>query len=196
MRPMLSDRCLSCPAVSCAFLPVCDVGVLRPNGWMIQDETWHAGRPRPWPHCVRWRSSSPPKKGAEPPPIFGPCRLWPNCRPSQLLLSTCFVCEISPEPLNGFAPNSQGRHVWSLAGTSLNVKVKDEGHQGQRTEFSALSAACVRFMFGNSFPSSTFPPVIVPPYSTSPSFPSFNLCEGLESDESSQCENLGIQQIQ
>ena len=87
VRPMLSDGCLSCPSV-------CDVGVLRPNGWMDHDETWHAGRPRPWPHCVRWRSSSPPKKGAEPPPIFGPCRLWPNCRPSQLLLSTCFVIRI------------------------------------------------------------------------------------------------------
>ena len=23
------------------------------------------------------------------PPIFGPCLLWPNDRPSQLLLSTC-----------------------------------------------------------------------------------------------------------
>jgi len=36
---MLSDRCLS----------VSDVGVLWPNGWMDQDETWHAGKPRSWP---------------------------------------------------------------------------------------------------------------------------------------------------
>jgi len=49
VRPMLSERCLSC--LSC---PVCDVGVLWPNGWTDQDETWHAGRPRPWPQCVRW----------------------------------------------------------------------------------------------------------------------------------------------
>ena len=42
VRPMLSDRCLSCPVC-----PVCDVGVLWPNGWTHQDETWHAGRPRP-----------------------------------------------------------------------------------------------------------------------------------------------------
>jgi len=56
---MLSDRCLS-------VLSVCDVGVLRSNGWMDQDETWHAGRPRPWPHCVRWRHSSPPPKGHSP----------------------------------------------------------------------------------------------------------------------------------
>ena len=44
VRPMLSDRCLS-------VLSVCDVGVLWPNGLTDQDETWHAGRPQPWPHC-------------------------------------------------------------------------------------------------------------------------------------------------
>ena len=55
-RPMLSDRCLSCP--------VCDVGVLWPNGWMDEDETWHGGRPWPRPNCVRWGPSS---KGAQPP---------------------------------------------------------------------------------------------------------------------------------
>jgi len=56
--PMLSDRCLSC-------LSVCNVGVLWPNGWMDQDETWHAVRPRPWAHCVRWGPSSPSPKGAQ-----------------------------------------------------------------------------------------------------------------------------------
>ena len=66
---MLSDRCLSC-------LSVCDVGVLWPNGWTDQDETWRAGRPRPWPHCVRWGPSSPPS--STQPPIFGRCLLWPN----------------------------------------------------------------------------------------------------------------------
>jgi len=34
-----------------------------------------------------------------------------------------FVYEISRESLNGFAPNSYGRCVWSLARTSLKVKV-------------------------------------------------------------------------
>jgi len=33
-------------------LSVCNVRALWPNGWTDQDETWHAGRPRPWPHCV------------------------------------------------------------------------------------------------------------------------------------------------
>ena len=46
VRPMLSDRCLSvCPVC----LSVCYVGVLWPNGWMDQDEPWHAGRR----HCSR-----------------------------------------------------------------------------------------------------------------------------------------------
>jgi len=56
VRPLLSDR----------YLSVCNVAVLWPNGWMDQDETWHAGRPRPWPCCVRWGSSFPSAKGADP----------------------------------------------------------------------------------------------------------------------------------
>jgi len=43
------------------------------------------------PHCIR-RGPSSPKKGHSPlPPIFGACLLWPNGRPSQLLLSSCFT---------------------------------------------------------------------------------------------------------
>jgi len=51
VRPILSDRCLCLTVPSC--LSVCNVRVLWPNGWTDQDETWHAGRPRPRPHCVR-----------------------------------------------------------------------------------------------------------------------------------------------
>jgi len=43
-----------------------NVGVLRPNGWMHQDETWHGDRPRPRPHCVRWGPSSSQKGGTAP----------------------------------------------------------------------------------------------------------------------------------
>jgi len=43
------------------------VHVLWPNGnCMDQDETWHTGRPRPWPHRIRWGPSSPSSKGAHP----------------------------------------------------------------------------------------------------------------------------------
>ena len=77
-RFALSYQTVVCPVLSClSCLSVCDVGVLWPNGWMDQDKTWHAGRPRPWPHYVRWEPSSPSPKGAQPP-IFGPRLLWPN----------------------------------------------------------------------------------------------------------------------
>jgi len=59
VRPMLSDRCLT-------VCPVCDVGTLWPNGWMDQDETRHARRPRTWPPCVRWGLSFPSPKGHSP----------------------------------------------------------------------------------------------------------------------------------
>ena len=31
----------------CRLSVVCNTRVLWPNGWTDQDETWHAGRPRP-----------------------------------------------------------------------------------------------------------------------------------------------------
>jgi len=40
--------------------------------------------------------------------------------------------------------------MWSLTWTSLKVIVKDQGQQGQKQHFSALLAACVRFMFGKT----------------------------------------------
>ena len=42
---------------------------MRPNGWMDQDETWHGGRPRARPHCVRWGPSSL-QKWHSPTPQF------------------------------------------------------------------------------------------------------------------------------
>jgi len=120
--PMLSDRCPVLSVLS-ACMSVCNVGVLWPNDWTDQDETWHAGRPRPRSHCVTWVPSSPsqrdtapqfsphvhcgqtagwikmalsmevglgpgyivldgdpapPSKGAQQPPLFSPCLLWPR----------------------------------------------------------------------------------------------------------------------
>jgi len=52
---MLRDRC-----------PVCDVGVLWPNGWTDKDETWHAGRPTPR-HIVLDGDPAPlPRRGTAP----------------------------------------------------------------------------------------------------------------------------------
>jgi len=61
-----------------------------------------------------------------------------------------FVYKISLEPLNGFASHSHGRHIWSLTWTSLKVKVKGQGHQGQKRQFSALLVVCVWFVFGKT----------------------------------------------
>jgi len=58
-RTIVLSVCLSCP--------VCDVRALWPNGWTDQDEPWRAGRPRTWPHCVRWGPSYPSPKWAQPP---------------------------------------------------------------------------------------------------------------------------------
>ena len=50
-------------------LSVCNVGVLWSNGWMDQDETWHAGMPRP--HCITiWWPTYPSQKGQSPLPNF------------------------------------------------------------------------------------------------------------------------------
>jgi len=47
-RPFLKRFALCCQTVVlsvCPVLSVCNVGVLWPNGWMDQNETWHAVRP-------------------------------------------------------------------------------------------------------------------------------------------------------
>ena len=62
-QPFVKRFTLCYRSVVCLFVsPVCNVGVLWPNGWMDQDETLCAGRSWPWPHCVSWG----PTKGAQP----------------------------------------------------------------------------------------------------------------------------------
>jgi len=61
-RFALRYRTIVCPV--CPALSVCDVGVWWPNDWMDHDATWYGGRPRPRPHCAKWRPSFHPK-GAE-----------------------------------------------------------------------------------------------------------------------------------
>jgi len=56
-----------------------------------------------------------------------------------LWLFCLFVCEISLELLNRFAPNSKGRRAWSRAWTSLNVKVKGQGNHWQKRGFRQIS---------------------------------------------------------
>ena len=47
--------------------PIFSPCLLWPNGCMDQDATWYSGRPRPRPHCARWRPSSPPEKRRHSP---------------------------------------------------------------------------------------------------------------------------------
>jgi len=76
VHPILSDRCLSLSCLSC---PVCNVGVLWPNGWSDEDETWQCRYASSLAILCQMGMIQLPsrKKGAEPP-IFGPCLLWPN----------------------------------------------------------------------------------------------------------------------
>ena len=61
-----------------------------------------------------------------------------------------FVYEISRELLNRYVPNSHGSRVSSHTLTSLKVKVKGQGHQGQKQHFSALLVARMRFVSGKT----------------------------------------------
>ena len=114
---MLSDRC---PVLTC--LAICDVGVFRPNVWADEDETWHASRPRPRPHCVTWGIGDPahPAQKRAQPPIFGPSPLWPNSwvdqdvtwyggrpRPRQFVLDG----DPAPLPKGGIASHFRPRSV-------------------------------------------------------------------------------------
>ena len=56
---MLLDRCLS-------VLSVCDVGVLLPDGWMDQDETWLGGRLHHGHIVLDGDPALPPQKGHSP----------------------------------------------------------------------------------------------------------------------------------
>ena len=112
--------------------PIFGPCLLWPNGWIDQNANWYDGRPRPRPHCVTWRPSSP-KRGTHP--NFRPMSIVANGRPSQLLLSSCCICVWN---ISGTAARISAkftrRRVWSLARMSLKVKVKGrigQGHQGQ-----------------------------------------------------------------
>jgi len=50
-----------------------------------QDESWHRGRPRHRPHCVRWGPSSVPTERGTAAPLFSPCL----CGQTVANLSSC-----------------------------------------------------------------------------------------------------------
>jgi len=75
------------------FLSVCNVGVLWPNGWMDQHAACYGGRLSPGDIALD-EDPAPSTKRDTTPPLFGPCLVWPNGRPFQLLLSCCFISAI------------------------------------------------------------------------------------------------------
>ena len=77
VRPGLSDSCLS-------SLPVTLVYWGQTVGWIKM------------PHCVRWWPSSPHGRGTAVSSYFSVHILWPNGRPSQQLLSSCYFLKILP----------------------------------------------------------------------------------------------------
>ena len=82
VRPMLSDRCLSCLSVTTVY---CGQTV----GWIKMSLGREIGRGPG--HIVLYGEAAPPRKGILQPPLFGPCLLWPEGRASQLLLSSCYI---------------------------------------------------------------------------------------------------------
>jgi len=50
------------------------------------------------------------------------------------------VCEISREPLDGFASDSHGKRVWSLAQMSLKVKVKGQMSRSPVTKMAFVGS--------------------------------------------------------
>jgi len=83
VRRMLSYHCPVCLSVTFVY---CGQTVRWIKTKLGMD---YGGSPLSRPHCVRWGPSLP-QTGAVPA-IFGPCLFWPNGRPSQLLLTTCFT---------------------------------------------------------------------------------------------------------
>jgi len=59
-----------------------------PNGLMDEDATWYGTGPWLRPHCVRWRPSSPRKRGIAAPHLFSAHVYCGHGRLCQLLLSS------------------------------------------------------------------------------------------------------------
>ena len=70
-----------------------------------------------------------------------------------LSVTFLFVYEISREPLNGFAPNS---HTGKTCLVPRSDEFECQDRTNKKRHFLALSAVCVRFMFGKTSLASSF----------------------------------------
>jgi len=81
VRPMLRDCCTVCLSVTMVYCGQTVGWIKMPLG---TEERLGPG------DIVLDGKPAPPRKGAQQTPLFGPCLLWPNGRPFQQLLSSCY----------------------------------------------------------------------------------------------------------
>ena len=62
------------------------------NGWMDEDAAWYGSRPRPMSHCTTWGPSFCERCTAAP--LFSAHVYCGHGRPSQLLLSSCYLFQL------------------------------------------------------------------------------------------------------
>ena len=100
--------------------PIFGPCLLWPNGWMDEDAAWYGSRPRPRPHCTR-RGPSSCERGTAAP-LFSAHVYCGHGRPSQLLLSSCYI---------NFAVLFPSQ-IWKLC---LTVKKSYKGHLNFHPKF-------------------------------------------------------------
>ena len=73
-------------------------------------------------HIVLHGDPAPPPIGGTAPKKFGPCLLWPNGRPSQLLLSTCpLAYENVHSSIAYHMPKWLGLYSWDTSGPLVRI---------------------------------------------------------------------------
>ena len=92
--------------------PVFGLRFLWPNGWMDEDATWYGSRPRPRPHCILDGVPLCAKGAQQPPPhIFSAHVYCGHGRPSQLLLSSCYIMKLQQSSRPLLSKLSQRRQI-------------------------------------------------------------------------------------
>ena len=89
--PTIRRLCVRCTPEQKAHPPPPSFGpcLLWPNGWVDEDATWYGSSPHPRPHCIREGASA--ARNGHRAPIFSTHVYCGYGRPSQLLLSSCFI---------------------------------------------------------------------------------------------------------
>ena len=92
---------------------------------------------------------APPPRRVEQPLVFGPCLLWPNGRPSQLLLNSCFAFLCSSVGLRPYCniQHEAGRGAASGCGLVVLAKILNSLRLVLVRRFSHAPICCneVRF---------------------------------------------------